>query len=146
MDQLRLGIAALIEEQLPVLLEHFLSRLRAELLAELGACEHGRPDPRIDQHVVAPRFPRELHLVHRAAGLVRRVSAQADRHDLVQQLHRVREPALVEAAPSRLVESVRIDLVGLDLRCRAVLRERFGEPRLLEQVLPHEDVGRRRPD
>ncbi len=106
-DQLRLGVAALVEEQLAVLLEHLLAGLRAELLPELLARARRRRGPRVDQHVVPARLARELHLVRLVSGGARGVAAEADRHHLVQELHRVGERVLVEAAPGRLVERVR---------------------------------------
>ena len=146
MDELRLGIAALVEEQLAILLEHLLARLRAELLAELLAGARRRADARVDQHVVAAGLPRELHFVRVVAiGGTRRIAAEADRHHLVQQLHGVAESVLVEAAPRRFVERVRIHVVGFDLGGGAVLEKGVGELRLVEEMLADEHVGRRRP-
>ena len=121
-DELRFRIAPLAEEQLAVLLEHPESRLASETAGELLAGGFRLAHAPVDDDEVAPRLARQLDLVglallHRVGG----IAAQADRDHLLQQIHRVVEGALVEPAPSGLVERVRIDVVRLHLRGGLVL-------------------------
>jgi len=76
---------------------------------------------------------------------MRRVAAQADRHHLVQELHRVGEGVLVEAAPGRLVERVGVHVVRGHFGRRAVLLQRFVQPGRIEEMLADEDVAGRCP-
>ena len=137
-DQLRFGIAAGLEEQLAVLLEHLAARLGAEDLGELVASRFGLADAGVGDDIVAARLAGEVDLVL-VAGLSR------DLHHAAQKLHGVDEGALIEPAPGRLVERVGIDLVSGHFGGGAILVQRLGQFGLVEEMLTEKDVAGGRP-
>ena len=138
-DDLRLGVAPGVEQELAILLEHLQAVLSAELLRELVLRRLGLADPRVRQHVVPPRFAGQLDLVQVSRLL-------GDVGHPFEKLHRVGKRALVEPAPGGLVERVGVHVVVRNLRGGAVLLQRGVELRRIEQVLADEDMARRRPD